>query len=133
MQLNNLSKEQFSNMGHIYGRLQGRKCAILENQSTTTIIESCPLTILGRPKMKNLLTSYHKVCGIGRGVYKPLLFFLVLACSCWNGRTNLTIKTINPHNYYRPNNKTNTYVHPQNFPQKCPRIYQQWRQQDMYV
>jgi len=34
--------------------LQGRKCVILENLSTTTRIESCPLTVLGRPKMKSM-------------------------------------------------------------------------------
>ncbi|PKU59174.1 hypothetical protein MA16_Dca028462 [Dendrobium catenatum] len=47
------------------------KCAILENRSTTTMIESLPRFVLGKPKMKSMLKSSQIDSGTGRGRYKP--------------------------------------------------------------
>ncbi|KAM7486569.1 hypothetical protein LguiA_002578 [Lonicera macranthoides] len=56
------------------------KCAIFENLSTTTKIESFPLLVLGKPKMKSIEISVQGSLGIGNGVYKPWGFSLDLAC-----------------------------------------------------
>ena len=50
---------------------QGMKCAIFENLSTTTIIASLPLWVLGSATMKSILTSSHGWAGTGKGVYNP--------------------------------------------------------------
>lgn len=39
----------------------GIKCAILENLSTARKIESIPLCVRGKPRMKSMLTSVHKL------------------------------------------------------------------------
>ena len=44
---------------------QGMKCAIYENISTTTRIESWLLWVLGNPKTKSMLTTSHGQLGIG--------------------------------------------------------------------
>ena len=47
------------------------KCAILENLSTTTKIESLPFLNLGKPKKKSIEISTQGALDIGRGVYNP--------------------------------------------------------------
>jgi hypothetical protein len=47
------------------------KCVILENLSTTTIIESLPFFDLGKPKTKYIEISTQGLVGIGNGVYNP--------------------------------------------------------------
>jgi hypothetical protein len=47
------------------------KCAIFENLSTTTKIESLPLFVLGKPKTKSMLMSSQGTLGTGNGMYKP--------------------------------------------------------------
>jgi hypothetical protein len=51
--------------------LQGMKCAIFYNLSTTTKIESLPLFVLGKPKTKSMLMSSQRILGMGNGMYKP--------------------------------------------------------------
>jgi len=48
---------------------QAIKCAILENLSTTTNIESLHFLDLGRPKMKSIEISTQGSLGTGKGVY----------------------------------------------------------------
>jgi hypothetical protein len=43
------------------------KCAIFENISTTTNIESLPLWVLGNPRTKSMLIASHNLSGIGNG------------------------------------------------------------------
>jgi hypothetical protein len=50
---------------------QAMKCAILENLSTTTNIESLPFLDLGRPKIKSIEISTQGSLGTGKGVYSP--------------------------------------------------------------
>ena len=52
--------------------LQGIKCVIFENLSTTTKIESCMCYVLGNPRTKSMLTSSHDFFGIGNGWYNPI-------------------------------------------------------------
>ena len=47
------------------------KCAILENLSTITNIESLPFLDLGRPKIKSIETSTQGLLGTSKGVYNP--------------------------------------------------------------
>ena len=47
------------------------KCAILENLSTTTKIESLPFLDLGKPKTKFIKISTQGALGTGRGLYNP--------------------------------------------------------------
>ncbi|WZZ71362.1 hypothetical protein YC2023_082732 [Brassica napus] len=47
--------------------VHGMKCAILENLSTTTKIESL-CSILGKPSTKSIDRSTHGVIGIGKGI-----------------------------------------------------------------
>jgi hypothetical protein len=47
------------------------KCAILENLSTTTKIESLPFFDLGKPKTKSIEISTQRSIGTGNGVYSP--------------------------------------------------------------
>jgi len=47
------------------------KCAIFENLSTTTKMESLPRFDLGKPKMKSIKMSTHGSFGTSKGVYKP--------------------------------------------------------------
>jgi len=49
----------------------GMKCAIFENLSTTTKMESLPRFDLGKPKTKSIKMSTHGSFGTGKGVYKP--------------------------------------------------------------
>jgi hypothetical protein len=56
------------------------KCAILENLSTTTKIESLPFCDLGRAKTKSIEISTQGALGTGKGVYKPCGKTLDLAC-----------------------------------------------------
>ena len=58
---------------------QGIKCAMLENLSTTTKIESTLLAVLGKPKTKPMLRSCQGSCGMGRGWYNPVFFFCPFA------------------------------------------------------
>ena len=51
--------------------LHGIKCAILENRSMTTKMESLFVLVRGSPKTKSIAISDHGRCGIGKGVYKP--------------------------------------------------------------
>ena len=53
--------------------LHGIKCAILENLSTTTKIESLPIWVLGNHNTKSMLMPYQGAIGIGKGSYNPLL------------------------------------------------------------
>jgi len=50
---------------------QARKCVILENQLTTTIMASFPLQSHGRAIMKTMLVSSQGLEGTGRGVLRP--------------------------------------------------------------
>lgn len=59
--------------------LQGIKWAVLENQSTTTIIESLFLWVPGNPRTKSRLMSTHGAVGIGNGWYRLALVLRVLA------------------------------------------------------
>jgi hypothetical protein len=45
----------------------GMKCAILENLSITTKMESTPLCVLGNPNTKSLLIASHGLFGLGNG------------------------------------------------------------------
>jgi len=45
------------------------KCAILENLSTTTKIESLPFFDLGKPKIKSIKISTQGLVGTWNGVY----------------------------------------------------------------
>ena len=56
------------------------KCAILENLSTTTKIESLPFLDLGKSKTKSIEISTQGTLGAGRGVYNPCGKTLDLAC-----------------------------------------------------
>ena len=49
----------------------GIKCALFENLSTTTNIESLPRFNLCKPKTKSIEMSTHVSLGPGKGVYKP--------------------------------------------------------------
>jgi len=69
------------------------KCAIFENLSTTTKMESLPCFDLGKPKTKSIKMSTHGSFGIGKEVYKPcgwvldFAFLQVMHLShmhCWN-------------------------------------------------
>jgi hypothetical protein len=51
--------------------LQGMKCAIFENLSTTIKIESLPLFVLGKPKTNSMLMSSQGTLGMDNGMYKP--------------------------------------------------------------
>ena len=46
------------------------KCAIFENLSTTTKIESLPCFDLGKPKTKSIEMSTHGSFDTGKRVYK---------------------------------------------------------------
>src|ERR1044072_164454 len=67
--------------------LQGIKCAIFENLSTTTKTESLPFFVLGSPKTKSIDKSTQGYSGVGKGVYKPcgitfdLAFLQTMQCS----------------------------------------------------
>jgi len=52
--------------------LQGIKCAIFENLSTKTKIESLPCWVLGKTNTKSKLISSHGGSGIGNGVCNPI-------------------------------------------------------------
>ena len=56
--------------------LQGIKCDIFENQSTTTITESLPLCVLGSPITKSKLTYSQGAFGTGKRVYNPAFWLL---------------------------------------------------------
>ena len=56
------------------------KCAILENLSITTKIESLPFLDLGKLKTKSIEMSTQGALGTGRGVYNPCGKTLDLAC-----------------------------------------------------
>jgi hypothetical protein len=56
------------------------KCAILENLSTTTKIESLPFLDIGKPKTKAIKISTQGAQGTGKGVYNPRAKTLDLAC-----------------------------------------------------
>jgi hypothetical protein len=43
------------------------KCAILENISTTTNMESLPFWVLGNPNTKSILIASKGLSGIGNG------------------------------------------------------------------
>jgi hypothetical protein len=47
------------------------KCAILENLSTTTKIESLPFFDIGKPKTKSIEISTQGSVGTNNGVYSP--------------------------------------------------------------
>src|SRR5664279_4412681 len=51
--------------------LHGMKCAILENLSTTTKIESLFVLVHGNPNTKYILMSLHGACGVGKGMKRP--------------------------------------------------------------
>jgi hypothetical protein len=51
--------------------LQGMKCAIFENLSTTPKIESLALFVLGKPKTKSILMSSQGTLGMDNGMYNP--------------------------------------------------------------
>ena len=51
--------------------LHGMKCAILENLSTTTNIESLFVLVRGNPNTKSIDISDHGAYGVGKGVYNP--------------------------------------------------------------
>jgi len=51
--------------------LYGYLSPILDNQLTTTMIESFPLWVLCKPKMKSMVTSSQRPFGVGRGVHNP--------------------------------------------------------------
>jgi hypothetical protein len=55
--------------------LVGMKCAILLNQSTTTMMTSKPLDG-GKLTMKSMDTLSHGPSGIGKGCNKPACFLL---------------------------------------------------------
>ncbi len=55
--------------------LMGMKCAILLNQSTTTMIASNPLDG-GKLTMKSMDTLSHDPLGIGNGCNNPTCFLL---------------------------------------------------------
>jgi len=57
----------------------GIKCAIFENLSTTTKIESLPCLDLGKPKMKSIEMSNHGSLGTGKRIYKPCGWVLELS------------------------------------------------------
>jgi hypothetical protein len=63
------------------------KCAILENLSTTTKIESLPFFDLGKPKTKSIEISTQGSVGTGNGVYSPcgcnldFIFLQAMHCS----------------------------------------------------
>ncbi|PKU66329.1 hypothetical protein MA16_Dca015234 [Dendrobium catenatum] len=54
------------------------KCAIFENRSTTTNMESAPRLVLGSPRTKSILKSSQMEFGIGNGVYSPVFCALPL-------------------------------------------------------
>jgi hypothetical protein len=45
----------------------GMKCAIFENLSTTTKMESTTLYVLGKPNTKSMLIASHGLSGMGNG------------------------------------------------------------------
>ena len=53
--------------------LQGIKCAIFENLSTTKKMLSCPNLVLGNPKTNSILIESQALHVIGKGVYNPAL------------------------------------------------------------
>jgi hypothetical protein len=55
--------------------LVGMKCAILLNQSTTTMMALKPLDG-GKPTMKSMDTFSHGLLGIGNGYNNPACFFV---------------------------------------------------------
>jgi hypothetical protein len=55
--------------------LVGMKCAILLNQSTTTMMASKPLDG-GKLTMKSMDTLSHGLSGIGKSCNKPAYFLL---------------------------------------------------------
>ena len=59
---------------------QDMKCAIFENLSTTTKIETLPFLNLGKPKTKSIEISTQGALGMSRGVYNPCVKTLDLAC-----------------------------------------------------
>jgi hypothetical protein len=61
--------------------LVGMKCAILLNQSTTTMIASNPLDG-GKFTMKSMDTLSHGPSGIGNGYTNPICFLLSVPF-CW--------------------------------------------------
>ena len=58
--------------------LQEMKWVIFENLLTTTKMESWPLAVFGRPRTKSILRSYQGTWGMGRGMYRPVFYFLAL-------------------------------------------------------
>lgn len=58
--------------------LHATKYAILEKRSTTTMMESTPRLVLGKPKMKFKLKSSQMLRGMGKGVYTPVFCLLPL-------------------------------------------------------
>ncbi len=65
-------------------------CAILENRSTTTIIESICCCILGSPSTKSMPTSSHCAFGAGKGVYNSAFVATPFDnCQTWHRMTNL--------------------------------------------
>ena len=58
---------------------KGMKCAIFENMSTITRIESWPIWVLGNPKTKSILTASQGLLGMGNGWYNPTFWLHPLA------------------------------------------------------
>lgn len=52
--------------------LNAIKCAILENRSTTTNMESTPRRVLGSPNTKSIAMSSQIDLGMGNAMYNPV-------------------------------------------------------------
>jgi hypothetical protein len=59
--------------------LHEAKCIILDKQSTTIIIESLFLELLGKPNTKSMLTYFQRALATRSGVCKPELWLCDLA------------------------------------------------------
>ena len=77
MQLTNLLKVQISHTKCIMVLLQRTKWDIFENRSTTTMIESLFLCVLGKPTIKSRFISSHGALETDNGVYNSLFWLLV--------------------------------------------------------
>jgi hypothetical protein len=81
MMLENMCEEQPTCFLVVVSSLVGMKCAILLNQSTTTMMASKPLDG-GKLTMKSMDTLSHDPSGIGKGCNNPACFLLNVQF-CW--------------------------------------------------
>ena len=74
MKADNFLEEEFSNVDSIWSVWAWDK-VILEKQSTTTIMQSSPLIVFGKPRTKSMLRSCYGSFGTGSGMHRLVFFF----------------------------------------------------------